>query len=329
MTMIGFACADDEAVFITDSLAYNPNVRHLMPSTKFTNLPHLNAVVMGQGTSSFNTAVKSLFAGALESVQDYDDLVREAPDLLRQLRDDTAEDFDGVNGPRLDVLIAAVGYSPSEGKFVGHTFYNFEDFRPHRVEGLFLTPAPFDIQPHPAELDRLLRHRYIADVEAMLRERASGTETEEQWESARASARKLNETVQSLHDSWAEQPPLDPPTSIDDWITIALYTRRERALCDPQMRVMVGGDLIYGRIDQHTCYTRKVPLFDDTGEEFASMVAGSDHPVAQRAACSYCDSGKPANACCLPRFADEPCGCMRPGATFGECCYVPPEPAAV
>lgn len=323
MTMIGFACKGDHAEFITDSLSYNKNVRHLLPCTKFAFLSHLNAVVLGQGTSAFLVMAKTVFMSALESVRTFDDLIREAPGLLREMRDMDGDDFDAAN-VELSVIVALIGYSETAGEFVSYTFDNHEDFEPRRIEGLFLTPAPIEARPRPHELAEFMRNHYVEDIEALIDSRRNGNETEEQVESVRKHVQEVNEMAVSTRDKWASLPELDVPDTGEDWLTLALYARQSRALSDIAGKVMVGGDLVYGRLDQHTTYTRRIPLFDDTGDEFASMVAGTDHPLAQKAPCG-CDSGKPANECCLPTFADEPCSCLRPGATFGECCYVPPE----
>jgi hypothetical protein len=51
MTLIAFACREHEATIVTDTLAYRSGCASIGHTSKVLALPHLDAVVAGQGDS--------------------------------------------------------------------------------------------------------------------------------------------------------------------------------------------------------------------------------------------------------------------------------------
>ncbi|MDP9430532.1 MAG: SEC-C metal-binding domain-containing protein [Actinomycetota bacterium] len=85
-------------------------------------------------------------------------------------------------------------------------------------------------------------------------------------------------------------------------------------------KTYVGGDVIHTTLRRGESSSRRVHRFNDSGPEFARMMAGSLHPVSQAAACD-CGSGRSFVDCCLAQIADEPCPCQS-GARFAACCSI-------
>jgi uncharacterized protein YchJ len=72
---------------------------------------------------------------------------------------------------------------------------------------------------------------------------------------------------------------------------------------------------------------RRVYTFDDSGPEFACMMAGSLHPISQAGPCE-CNSGRRFVDCCLAAIHAEPCPCQS-GQTFARCCSITADDSAV
>lgn len=113
------------------------------------------------------------------------------------------------------------------------------------------------------------------------------------------------------------------PRMVKDWVTLAKRIRHERALAPitSGLKVFIGGDVVHTRLKVGEITQRKIHTFDDTGEEFCQMVAGTLHPLGQLGPCP-CGSDTPMIDCHgLP--PDGPCNCSS-GKIFGECCRVSP-----
>jgi hypothetical protein len=118
-------------------------------------------------------------------------------------------------------------------------------------------------------------------------------------------------------------PPDARPESEVEWADLAVQIRRERALAPLGLKVFVGGDVFLTRLERGSISQRKIHTFDDSGEEFRLMVAGTAHPVAQLGPCE-CGSGEVAEACHPYMPPEEPCTC-RSGAPWQGCCRVTDE----
>lgn len=113
-----------------------------------------------------------------------------------------------------------------------------------------------------------------------------------------------------------------PPRSVDQWIALAQRVRNERALAPIGLKVIVGGEVFHTVLERGAVTQRKVHTFDDTGEEFRRIVAGTDHPDAQLDDCT-CGSGRLA-VLCHTWPPGKACNC-RSGQQFEDCCKVTPE----
>jgi hypothetical protein len=117
-------------------------------------------------------------------------------------------------------------------------------------------------------------------------------------------------------------PPGHRPESEADWTDLAVQIRRERALAPIGLKVFVGGDVFLTSLERGSITQRKIHTFDDSGDEFRLMVAGTAHPLGQLGDCT-CGSGQ-MMALCHQYKPNEPCACMS-GQPFRACCSVTPE----
>lgn len=114
------------------------------------------------------------------------------------------------------------------------------------------------------------------------------------------------------------------PRNVEDWTDLAKTIRRERALIPVESgaKVFIGGDVWHTRLERGQVTQSRIHSFDDTGDEFATMVAGTLHPLAQLGPCP-CGADRAASAC-HPLPTGDPCPCGT-GELFGVCCYLDPD----
>ena len=294
MTLIAVACKGDHAEFITDTATYLPNAREFQRTTKFTLLPHLDAAILNAGPGDF-TALAQLALSGAASIKDadFDGLAADAPCLLNQVR----EDIGAEEGMASHVIL--VGYSTRAGCFVAYRYSSADDFEPASITSLYVQPHLWSVGPADDEAGRAAaaESRYYATA------RVQGDVSE----------------VHAALDAWEAKPPQSSvPGALKDWIRLAEQARQERSLMGPWMRAYIAGELLYGRLERELATVSKIWEFNDQGDEFAQMVAQSDHPIAQVADC-WCGSGKNVLACCRADDLAEPCGCGS-GEPFGDCC---------
>lgn len=302
MTLIAFACSPDRAEMITDTTSYTPNYRHIGKATKFLPLPHLDTVVLAQGANTFTAQAKIMLANLNPDVGlGFDDVVTLTPGWLRGLRDHS----DAAGVARFEASIFLVGYSQTTAAFEAHAFHSDDDFEPHKVEGLFVMPSPFAFRPSALETRRMLAET----------ERGGALEPARKAESL------------DLISQWQGRPLPPTPASAQEWRAVGLAVRRDRAvqpqLADPWLNLVIGGDIIHTVLERDRVTSTKIHTFDDTGEEFAQIVRGSDHPISQLGPCR-CGSGRTYLECHLAKHRDEPCDCSS-GKKFRDCCMVTPD----
>lgn len=302
MTLIAVHATDDHAEIVTDTLSYTATQRHLRRTSKVLLVPHLDAALTTHGSAEFSTywEVKALRLGAV----DFDEFLDKAPVALREVWEELtmiAEHRNAIHGgnrlpPRSTAI--CVGYSPAQGRFRAVGFSTDTDFAPDEIDGVWVVPSPLHARPSDFELAR------IDELFGQLLEEP---------DKARGALRCL--------------PPLEPPESVLGWRTLAVVIRRTRALADMYsgLKMYVGGDVIHTRLERGLATQRRIHTFDDTGEEFARMMAGSLHPAGQLGACS-CGSGRRLVECCLEAIYADPCPCGS-GSRFADCCRVTVEDA--
>jgi hypothetical protein len=300
MTMIAFAVHADRAEIITDTITYNHIATKMGRHSKVMPLPHLDAAMLAQGSTGFERRWHMQALYLAQHVADFDDLVREAPEHLafvwRELEAD-AETENAVHGRSATVansVVFLIGYSPAQGCFKAYGYASNFEFRPMDLDGLYVMPSPLDRRPGLLELHRLREH--LAD--------------------------NFGTDGLQIADGLAKLPVLPAPESTVEWVELAKAVRRDRALVDlySGLKTYVAGDVVHTTLRVGEVTSRRVHRFDDSGEEFNRMMAGSLHPVSQAAACD-CGSGERFVDCCLAAIADEHCPCGS-GTTFAQCCSV-------
>lgn len=282
MTLIAFATYGDHAVLVTDTVAYSAGGRDFAQATKHLTLNHLDAVIATQGDHRFAIEARAGLMSA-SSMTTFDALVDAVPDALRELWKFLEMDRDEWN----EASLYLIGYSPTAAKFLAFRYLAEHDFAAEPVSGLHVTPSPFAMRPHQFELERYAD--FVPD---------------------------------DVRDNWLNQPEPQPPADLEAWGALGLLVRHQRAVASNPIKVFVGGKLIHTRIERDLVQTMTLLEFDDDGDEFAQMVAGTRHPLAQHGPCP-CGSGETSLECCMVEMLDQGCGCGKPGSegkTFRNCC---------
>jgi hypothetical protein len=175
-----------------------------------------------------------------------------------------------------------VGYSAERESFAAYLFTHEDDFEPFFIGGTFMHPMPVIFRPSHVEARRL----------------APYLEPERMAE-------------------WNARRPCVVPQSREEWIELGQIARTRATATEA--KVLIGGFLHLTTLEQGSVCTETVHTYDDQGEEFAKMMAGTLHPVGQLGAC-FCGSGKVGIDCCY-LGPEEPCMCES-GKAFGDCCRV-------
>ncbi len=291
MTLIAIATYGNSAEFITDTLSYSANLRSLGHTSKSMVLPHIDAAVLTQGGGDFGLIAKSTVAAVSAEVPTFDDLVDEAPEVLRQIWATRKPDEWGKYGG----TVFLVGYSSRTETFRAFSFAHDRDgFAADALEAPHVMPAPYSMAPSEMELRRLTRKTPETESHANL--------------------------VAALKNVWPTKPAFVAPKNKAQWQGVAVLCREQRALDPSRSRTLVGGSVHHTRLSRGKVSTHVIHTFEDSGEEFLRMVANSDHPQSQLAPCP-CESGQTFRECCMVPYLDKPCGCES-GQTLGECCAI-------
>jgi hypothetical protein len=294
MTLIAISASKNRADVLTDSWSYTYGGRRIGSDSKLHAIPHLDMAHATQGSCEFE-ALWNFGAIALAThVGSYDDFASEAGPYLQ----DAWNEVDPR--PQDPSVVFLVGYSPEENRFRAYRFDSDSDFERQAVEAPFIIPAPTDIRPSDLELARL-----------------KGSLLAGQSESDRAE-------ILAVLEDWHQKPGFLAPTTVKGWVQLGKHARQTRALApsvSSGLKVFVAGDLFHAVVQRGAFTTTRVHRFNDSGAEFAQLVAGTFHPISQYGPCSYCDSGRPYVDCCLASIATQPCLCES-GKPFRSCCSV-------
>ncbi|MCF6507372.1 SEC-C domain-containing protein [Blastococcus sp. MG754426] len=300
MTLIAFAAHADRAEIITDTLTYTHTATRMGHTSKLLPLPHLDAAIVAQGSTGFERRWHMQALYLAQHAADFDEFAREAPAHLAHVWSELGIDLDAENiahGRSATVtpsVVFLVGYSPQRQRFVAYGFASDHGFAPTKLDGLYAMPSPLDRRPGDLELHRLRGH-----LPAVLGDQA---------DRAVAALGRL---------------PIQPaPRRPEEWVDLAKAVRRDRAMADlySGLKTYVGGDVMLTALRRGESTTRRIHTFNDSGSDFARMMAGSLHPMSQASACE-CDSGRRFVDCCLAAIADEPCPCQS-GKVFAACCSI-------
>lgn len=269
MTLIAFSVDKHRAEILTDTIAYPQDVAQVGYHSKVTQLLHLDAVAMSQGSPGLAAFVDLLLPIACQQAS-FDALIVDMPGLLRDRWELLQARADADTDTSAGCLVV-VGYSTAASRFQGWVFGSEFDFESDEWTAPFIHPAPF---AHPPS-------RY-----------------EEVW-MRRISVEDDPTAMQKTLDDWAARAPLAAPTSVNAWVNLGKLARTDRAIASAQvgLQVLVGGELHYTRLEVGKQSIRRVHTFDDEGDEFALMVAGTQHPLSLASPC-LCGSGVLAGECC-------------------------------
>jgi hypothetical protein len=279
VTLIAFSATKNRADILTDTWSYSQGGRLIGSDSKVHSIPHLDMVHVTQGSCEFaalwNFAATALAGG----VGSFDGFVREVGPYLR----DAWNDVVGCDPS----VVFLIGYSPEDSRFRAYQFASESDFERQDLEAPFIIPAPTDIRPSELELARI-KGSFAGSSESDKAE------------------------ILTLLEGWHQKPGLVAPTTVKGWVQLGKHARESRALAMPVnsgLKVFVAGDLFHAVLKCGEFTTSRVHRFNDSGAEFAQLVAGTLHPVSQYGPCCYCDSGRPYVDCHLASRATQPCPC--------------------
>lgn len=272
MTFIAYSTDyDDHAEIVTDTLAYTARSEELTHTTKSHALPHLDAVVIPHGDGDFANPVVTHMLLEANHAGSFDRFATAAPEWLTHLWNRLRVRLDReLEASQVHLL----GYSEDRAEFVAWRYTFCEDFAQVEAPGLNVYPTPFTMRPPAPERD-ILRAALAGDP---------GGE--------RFLAR------------WDAQPVPETPADVAGWVDLAQTVREERAL-QPFLRTPVGGKVFHTVLRRGRVITRHIYTYNDSGEEFAQLVSGTNHPVGLAGACP-CDSGRRFGECCaagVPRIS--------------------------
>jgi hypothetical protein len=291
MTLIAFSATKNRADFLTDTWAYSSGGRRIGNDSKVHSIPHLDMAYAIQGDLEFGVAWGCYAAGLTMFAGSFDNFACEAGPYVRAAWDSLA------TPPQDPSTLFLIGYSSEASRFRAYQFDSDSDFERQDLEAPFIIPTPTDTRISDLEWARL---------EGQLR-----------------LFRMSDQQVLAAHDLWRGRPELVAPTTVKGWVQLGKHVRESRALVNPAtgLKVFVAGDLFHTVVKRGEFTTSRVHRFNDSGAEFAQLVAGTLHPVSQYGPCCYCDSGRPYVDCCAASYATQPCPCGS-GKPFQACCSV-------
>lgn len=289
MTFVAFAPYADKAEVLTDTTSYGRTLRTMGHKSKVHALPHLDCVFLTQGQSQFGAWVGH-FLAQLDEVPTFADLTEQAAELAADAWRFVNRQADDLELGR-PVPSALFLLGPIRDRFRAFGYSSHNEFERTEHEGLTVMPVP---------LDPPMR---ISDHEA-------GTLAE-----GPCHPNDLAEL--------RRRPPGTVPRNLDEWVALGVAARESRAMLPPHsgLKTLVAGSLLHTRVKRGLVTTRTAHEFDDEGQEFFELVAGTLHPQAQLGPC-LCGSGRRAVDCHMPATFDEPCPCES-GRTLRDCCLVP------
>jgi hypothetical protein len=295
MTLIAFSANKNRADILTDSWSYSGGGRLIGSDSKVHAISHLDMAHATQGSCVFEALWNLGAIGLAMHVGSFDGFVQEAGPYLRK-----AWNGVGERDQREPSVVFVLGYSGEESRFRAYQFDSGSDFERQDLEAPFIIPTPGDIRPSELELARL-----------------KGSLLAGQSESDRAE-------ILTILENWHQKPGLVAPTTVKGWVQLGKHARESRAMApaDSNLKVFVAGDLYHAVLKRGEFTTTRVHRFNDSGAEFAQLVAGTLHPISQYGPCGFCDSGRPYVDCHLDSFfvtQSCPCGSDKP---FQACCSV-------
>ncbi|GMA24683.1 hypothetical protein GCM10025864_24420 [Luteimicrobium album] len=307
MTYIAIHTSKTAARISTDSWTYNTTATRLGHSSKVHAIPHLRTVLTGSGPVGFLATF-----GAFVEAQSTDSTTFE--DLLVALRDVLPECWATYPDDQKDVgaIVILVGWFAAESRYAAAAFSSFDGFQGEELDDFFVIPSPAGMKISDVELARI--DSYVAD-DRLLRDDSPLTADEKAAKRATAAANR------DVLIGWTDSP--TAPTTTAGWIDLAESARlfrSRRCTVGSSLKVLVGGDLWLTTINSDGIATKKIHAFNDSGAEFAEVMAGGLHPQVQLGPCR-CGSGKTYLECCLVPELDEPCPCES-GKTLRQCCAV-------
>lgn len=289
MTLIAFSTGKNRADILTDTSAYTHGGRDLFKSSKVYPIPHLDMAYATQGDCLFAAAYRFNADALSRDTATFDDFAQEATPLLRA-------SWEGItpNPATEPSAVFLLGYSPHAGRFRAYQFDSDSDFERVDLEAPFIIPTPFDTRLSGLEHTRLQYRFSDGNHPGML----------------------------AAIEDWQHKPALVPPTTAKGWVALGKHARASRALAPNStgMKVFVAGDLFHTVLKRGESRTTRVHTFNDSGPEFAQIVAGTLHPLSQNGPCP-CDSGRAYIDCCLAPYATQSCTCGS-GQLFAACCSV-------
>jgi SEC-C motif len=291
VTLIAFATSRNRADILTDTWRYTHLAEAVDRSTKVHPLHHLDAIWMSQGDCFFAQRWALLVGDIGGTVVDFDELVDVAPEYVQALWQNHLQEWPKTG----DFVLFLVGFSTKEGgRFTAYQLAADFDFKLQRIDEPFAIPASPSYRMSNVEAHRL--QRVIAEA-----------------------AQPIPESAAYL-DAWMEKPAMPAPPSAAEWLRLGTHLRETRAEIETGslFKVLIGGDLWHTVIRQGEVTSRRVHTFNDHGEGYMRMLAGTLNPVGQLQPC-WCGSGEKYIRCHLVPYLDQPCECGS-GRMLRDCC---------
>lgn len=282
MSLIAFATNGKSADLLTDTSVYSATGARMKHGTKVNALPHIDAAGLSQGACSFGLRVNALADELSKGAPDFDAFVSGVPEIARDAWEMAVRREPNPSSS----AFFAVGWSGERGAFAAFGFDSDGGFEPWRVDGLFVHPSPLDVRPSDLELRRM--------------------ELDGRFDPADIAYLKTRPT------------PVAPKTR-PQWVQLGLEARK-RALCPAPFKVFVTGKMLHTHIERGEVRTKLVHTFNDAGQEWQQVVAGTMHPQAQLAPCP-CGRGPRMLDCCIAAAANDPCSCGS-GEKLSDCCML-------
>lgn len=286
MTFIAAFADGDVADVITDTWTYPHDYSTIRQTSKVLTLPHIDTVVATIGNHGFG-ATWDLAVADLALTLDFDGLVGAAPERLRTLSEQAQAD--ATPGQHYGgETVVHTGWSRRSGCFEVVSFDHRGGFEPRRPVGAaFIHPSPLPFRPSAGELAGM---RASIDNDRLI---------------YRSEAERVyaHEVYEENYRIFSSRPPIPlevVPASNDDWARFASRVRSERATLPghSKMKILLGGSLYRTTLGRGMVVQQRIHDFDDSGEEFAQIIAGSRHPAAATLPC-LCESGQPFEKCCM------------------------------
>jgi hypothetical protein len=260
MTMVAIQVGPDHAEVVADSMSYTYDGQRIAATRKLALLERQRAVMVSQGDHGFHIDWYLHVAEHVEDqAADFDQAVDAYDGQIGGVWDAYVERCEALGEQRAEPSTAfLVGWSPAAGRFRAYAWSSSLNMERIELTDPYVMPAPIPTyRPGPIE---------IADRDALLAAHvADGLDPANATETARH------------FGLWDQAPPLPWIPNVETWTQLSKLVRLNRAVAcrGTGLQVYVGGDVVHAHLTRGDAVFRRIHRFDDTGDEFRAMMAGT------------------------------------------------------